>query len=592
MNAIQGFIEANQAVIGLVMLAVMFVAFARERYPVSVVAVIGACGFVALGMIDYPGLFSAFSNSGALTIAAMFILSGALIRTGVIDVVANAIVARAAKRPRLAIVETLLAAMVASAFVNNTPVVVVLIPIIFRLADATGVPVKKLMMPLSIVAVLGGVTTLIGTSTNLIVDGIAQDEGLAPFGIFEITPYGIAAALAGLTGLLALSWLLPSDPPKTEAEEVAGGDYLTELVVGAQSGAIGKTIAALKLDRQGVRLIGVKRGRALTRRDLDDWELKAGDQLVARADGPTILTLRESDQFELGLSSGMAMASGDGEVIEGMIAPTHPSIGRRVADLPALQRLRVRVLGIGRERHLPGPDLANARVRGADRLLVAGGEESIRRLRDDHNWMGVNASRARAFRRRKAWVAIGAMIGVVTLSALNVLPIAVAAMIAVGVILVARCIDGEEAWRSIDGDVLILIFSMLVVGKALEQTGSVALMVEGVVPLLLGVPYWAMIFIVYFFALILSELLSNNAVAALMTPLTIALAVELGVDPRPLVIALMIGASVCLATPIGYQTNMMVYAAADYRFTDFLKIGVPLNIIAGLAACAAIAFLP
>jgi di/tricarboxylate transporter len=212
----------------------------------------------------------------------------------------------------------------------------------------------------------------------------------------------------------------------------------------------------------------------------------------------------------------------------------------------------------------------------------------MRSLKENPHLIGVDISRVRAFRRNKAWIAMVAMLGVVTLSALNIIGIGLAAFIAVGVILVTRCIDPEEAWGAIDGDVLILIFAMLAVGLALEQAGSVALMVNWITPLLQSAPEWSLVFLIYFFALLLSELLSNNAVAALMTPITIALAQQLGVDARPLVIALMIGASACFATPIGYQTNALVYAAGDYRFSDFVRIGIPLNIVVGLAVCTAL----
>ena len=205
--------------------------------------------------------------------------------------------------------------------------------------------------------------------------------------------------------------------------------------------------------------------------------------------------------------------------------------------------------------------------------------------------MGVDISRTRAFRRNKAWIAILSMAAVVLFSAFDVISIGLAAIIAIGVILAARCIDGEEAWAAIDGNVLILIFAMLAVGIALEQAGSVTLMVGWITPLLKVAPVWSLVFIIYFFAVILSELLSNNAVAALLTPITIALAHQLGVDPRPLVIALMIGASACFATPIGYQTNALVYAAGDYRFADFVRIGVPLNLVVGLAVCGALVLL-
>jgi len=274
-----------------------------------------------------------------------------------------------------------------------------------------------------------------------------------------------------------------------------------------------------------------------------------------------------------------------------MVSPAHPSIGGRLADIPFLNRLKVRVLGVMRFRHMPGPDLATARLRAADRLLIAGDADSIRRLHDNPNLLGVDPARTRAFRTGHAPIAVAALAGTVLLSAADIVPIAIAAILAIGVILVTRCIDPEEAWASIDGDVLILIFAMLAVGVGLEQAGSVRLMVEWITPVMAGAPPWALIFIVYFFTLLLSELLSNNAVAAILTPLVIEVARDIGTDPRPLVIALMIGASACFATPIGYQTNALVYAAADYRFADFARIGIPLNIITGLAACCAITFL-
>jgi di/tricarboxylate transporter len=592
MQAVSALLGAYRAEIGLLILLLMFVEFVRERYPATVVAVLGACAYAALGLIDEKGLFSVFSNSAPLTIGAMFVLTGALIRTGTINRVADIIMARAEKHPRLAILEVMLGGTIASAFLNNTPVVVVMIPIVFKLAQVTGVPVKKLMMPVSIVAVLGGCLTLIGTSTNLIVAGIAREQGMTPFGIFDITPYGLAGVIAGLTTLVGLSFLLPSDPPAISAEDGGNAqDYLTELVVRQDSDLIGREIGSLGVFGRSVALLALKRGGQLQRGDLAAEDLRGGDRLIVRADGTAIMTLREQGAFEMGIAADSATPASEGTVIEAMVAPSHPSIGERLADIPFLHALRVRIIGINRSRHLPGPDLSEARVRGADRLLIAGSDDAIRSLRDNPNLMGVDISRTRAFRRNKAWIAILSMLAVVLFSAFDVISIGLAAIIAIGVILAARCIDGEEAWAAIDGNVLILIFAMLAVGIALEQAGSVALMVGWITPLLKVAPAWSLVFIIYFFAVILSELLSNNAVAALLTPITIALAHQLGVDPRPLVIALMIGASACFATPIGYQTNALVHAAGDYRFADFVRIGVPLNLVVGLAVCGSLVLL-
>lgn len=591
MHFITALLDIYSAEIGLLILALMFAAFVRERYSPTVVSVAGACSFAILGLIDEKGLFSVFSNSAPLTVGAMFVLSGALIRTGTINRVADLVMARAQRRPRLALAEVALGTVALSAFLNNTPVVVLLIPIMFRLAQATGYPVKKLLIPMNAIAVLGGCVTLIGTSTNLIVAGIAAEQGMAPFGIFAITPYGLAGVAAGIAALVLLSFLLPSDPPSIAGED--GGNvqyYLTELAVPHDSGLIGRAVASLSFLGRSASLLGLKRAGEIRRKGVEEEELRAGDRLLVHADGAAIMTLREAGDFEIGIAAA-SETSGEGTVIEAMVAPSHPSIGERLIDIPFLHALRVRIIGINRARHLAGPDLAETRVRGADRLLIAGSDDSIRSLRDNAHLIGVDISRTRAFRPRKAWIAILALAAVVLLSAVDVIGIGLAAFIAVGVILVTRCIDPEEAWAAIDGDVLILIFAMLAVGVALEQAGSVALMVGWVKPLLEAAPHWSLVFLIYFFSLLLSELLSNNAVAALLTPLTIVLAHELGTDPRPLVIALMIGASACFATPIGYQTNALVYAAGDYRFADFVRIGVPLNIIVGFAVCTALVLL-
>ena len=588
MSFVADFIEQNQAVLSLLILAAIFVGFLMERFPATVIAILGACTYLALGILDAEAMYSVFSNSAPIVIGAMFVLSGALIRTGVIQRVADAIMARAERHPRLAIVEVLVGALVASAFLNNTPVVVVLVPIMMKLAEVTGVSAKKLLMPLSIVAVLGGTLTLIGTSTNLVVDGIVRQSGMERFGIFEITPIGLVTATSGMIGLALMWWLLPSDKPVRGPAGTSDAHlYLTELLIDEGDALVGSHIDLFgDLPRSG-RIVGVRRGASTTHgADLEDWVFSAGDRLVVRVDGATLMTWREQGRFRLGIG-GADPAEGD-VVVETMVSSTHPAIGQRLIDIPFLQRIRARILGLERPAQEPGPDLASVRIRAADRLLVAAGPSEVDALRDNPHLIGADLAKVRAFRRSKAWIAVLCMFSVVALAALNVMPIGVAAIIAIGVILVTRCIDSEEAWGTIDGDVLILIFAMLAVGLALENSGAVAMMVGWVQPMLDGAPMWVLVFGIYFFALILSELLSNNAVAALMTPVTLAIAAELGVDPRPLVIALMIGASACFATPIGYQTNTIVYAAGDYRFVDFVRIGVPLNIITGVATCAAI----
>lgn len=590
MDEIRLFIETWQAPIGLVILALMFVGFIMERFPAAVIAILGACSFLFLGIINSKQLFSVFSSSAPITIGAMFILSGALLRTGTIDAIAGTIISRAARHPRLAVGEMFLGVYVASAFMNNTPVVVVMIPIILRLAQATGYSAKKLLIPLSFVCILGGTTTLIGTSTNLIVDSVARSNGLPAFGIFDITPYGLVAGVAGMIMLAAFSsWLLPKDDQSMGGGTGSDELFLTELTIRNASGLRGKILGETPIaKRSKIQVTAVKRDGRYIRHNLTSEILQPDDVVVIRTDLPELMSLRKSADFKVGIvRKGDVGAMGE-VVVEAMVAPSHPSIGNRLYDIPFLSMLNVRILGLSRYRNLPRSDLPNAKIHAADKLVVTGSKADIARMYENPNLFGITSTNARAFRRDKAPLAIGALAAVVILSALNVLAIEVAAILAVGFILIARCIDAEEAWSSIDGNVLVLIFGMLAVGLALEQAGSVKLVVDALAPFLTEAPTWAVVFAVYVVSVLLTEIITNNAVAILVTPIVIKLGTDLGIDPRPLVIAVMFAASASFATPIGYQTNTLVYAAGNYRFTDFFKAGIPLTIGVGLATCFAI----
>lgn len=589
MEDIRLFIETWQAPIGLAILGLMFIGFIMERFPAAVVAILGACAFLFLGIIDSKQLFSVFSNSAPITIGAMFILSGALLRTGTIDAIAGAIINRAARHPRLAVAEMFVGVYVASAFMNNTPVVVVMIPIILRLAHATGYSAKKLLIPLSFICILGGTTTLIGTSTNLIVDSVARANGQPALGIFEITPYGLIAGVAGMIMLATFSsWLLPRDetgPAGASNDEL----FLTELTIRNASTLRGKTLGETAIaKRSKIQVTAIKRDGRYIRHNLASEILQPDDVVVIRTDLPELMSLRKSQDFKVGIVRKGDVGPMGEVVVEAMVAPSHPSIGNRLYDIPFLSLLNVRILGLSRYRNLPRSDLPNAKIHAADKLVVTGSKADIARMYENPNLFGITSTSARAFRRDKAPLAIGALAAVVILSALNVLAIEVAAILAVGFILIARCIDAEEAWSSIDGNVLVLIFGMLAVGLALEEAGSVKMVVNALAPFLVEAPVWAVVFAVYVVSVLLTEIITNNAVAILVTPIVIKLGSDLGIDPRPLVIAVMFAASASFATPIGYQTNTLVYAAGNYRFTDFFKAGIPLTIGVGLATCFAI----
>ncbi len=357
--------------------------------------------------------------------------------------------------------------------------------------------------------------------------------------------------------------------------------FFTEAVVPPDSNLIGREVTGVQLfKREGVRLIDVIRGDLSLRRNLKGVELQVGDRVVLRTQMTELLSL----QRDKSLKRVDQVSAVETTTVEVLITPGCKMVGRSLGTLRLRRRFGVYPLAVHRRNQNIGRQLDDLIVRVGDTLLLEGSPEDIQRLSREMDLVDVSHPSARAYRRGHAPIAIAALVGLVALAALGVAPIFFLAVLAVAVIFLTRCIDADEAFSFIDGRLLALIFSMLAVGAALEASGAVKLIVDVIAPGLAMLPGFLIVWAIYLLTSILTELVSNNAVAVVVTPIAIGLADAMGIDARPLVVAVMVAASASFATPIGYQTNTLVYGPGGYRFTDFMRVGIPLNLSVGILA--------
>ena len=580
------------------LLAFAIVSFIWERISADLTSLTVFAALLFVSMLtrstelpDLDSLLMVFSNSAPLTIAAMFIVSAALERTGAIDLITRYLRKLVQFPYRRFLFIMILGVAAVSAFVNNTPVVIVLMPVILTLSREMGLPSSKLLIPLSYASIFGGTCTLLGTSTNLLASGILVDAGHRPIGMFELAAVGLPILTVGTLYLVFFgNRLLPRRETLTSIlSEAEREEYITEAFVRADSNLIGTPAAECSfLKTRRIRLLEIVRHGVAVQNDPSKVALEAGDRLVMSCHPSGIAAARSEKgiALQVELSEDLeTIATDEGAIVEAVVSPNATIAGKTLGEINFRQRFRMVVVAIHRKGQNQRERLNDLRLQPGDTLLMMGSNNAIENLATSEELILLDRPRVPAKDiRAKMPIALLTSAGVVTLASLNIVPILAAASLGVAVLLLSGCMKPKEAYASIEWSILVIIFGMLALGTAMDSTGASILIAKNLIGFIDAlVPTHlqnvAMLLLIYIITSTFTEFLSNNAAVALMVPIALGVALTLGVDARPFVVGTCIAASASFATPIGYQTNTYIYGVGGYRFADFTRVGLPLNII-------------
>ena len=577
-------------IITLSVIGVAIVLFATEALRVDIVAILIMLTLMLTGVITAEQGVAGFSNKATITVAFMFILSAALLKTGALQYTAHKLSDTFRYNFNLGIVLMMVLIAIISAFINNTPVVAIFIPVIIQIAHSSGQSPMKMLIPLSFASIFGGMCTLVGTSTNILVSGIAEEKGLDPIGMFEMTPVGLVLLVIGILYMLIIGKkLLPnkkrSDDELTETFDVK--EYITEIELLENSKAVGCKIMDSDLIKEiDLDIIEIRRNGSKFTLPQGDFILKAGDILKVRSNVKRIKDLK--DKVKVDVTSRVKIGDDDlrgkfSTLVEMVVTSNSDINNKTLKSIDFRRKYRAIPLAIKHREDIIHDNLYETPLKSGDIILAEVKTHFIKELKKLENsqeapFVLLSEDKITDFDKRKFIIVMSAIFGMITLATLGLMHIMVGAILAVMLLVLFRVLSMKEAYEAVNWKIIFLLAGALSLGKALHNTELDLSIASLLIDELGGFGPVAVLSGLYFSTSMLTEIMSNNASAALMAPIAIATAQSLGVDVMPFIITVTIAASASFMTPIGYQTNTMVFSAGQYRFSDFFKAGVLLNL--------------
>ena len=573
----------------LIILAIALVLFWFEWIPPDVTALGVLLALIVLGLIPLDQAFSGFGSDTVMLLLGLLIMTAALMRTGVVEVVSRNLLEFTSKRPGTLLPATMLAVALLSSVINNTAAAAFFLPVILGISQRSNMNASRLLMPMAFAAILASSVTLVSTSTNVVVSGLMTQFGMPPIGMLELTPVGVPVLAAGLLYMWFFGQrLIPERPAQQTLTDTFGlRPYLAELRIADDSPLVGNTLAQSGLGRvYDLTVLAIIRDG---KRRLDpsaNTKLREGDTLLVEGSSESILKIKDIPGIDIQADAKFLdtdLQENPLELAEVVLLPRSPFIGRTPKGLKMRERFQIQVLAVNRRTGVIRSKIADARLRLGDVLLVQGNPEQIAALQTENTFDVLGVMDSQRFNRQKAWLVTGIFAGALLLGSLKLLPLPAAMLLGALMVFVTRCISPDDAYRQVDWKVLILIGSMLGLGVAMQHTGTAEYLAER---LTAQVGDWNPLWLLtgfFLLTVVLTQPMSNQAAAAVVIPIALQTALQLGLNPRTFAMMIAVAASTSYLTPLE-PACLMVYGPGRYRFIDFLKVGGLLTVVVYLLA--------